>query len=56
MKITAIKQQVKQQGRYSIFVEGKYSFSLSDVALLDSKLIRGQELTEQEVRNFQKIS
>jgi regulatory protein len=56
MKITAIKQQVKQQGRYSIFVEGKYSFSLSDVALLDSKLIRGQELTEQEVRNFQKSS
>lgn len=56
MKITAIKQQVKQQGRYSIFVEGKYTFSLSDTALLDSKLVNGQELTEQEVKDYKKLS
>jgi regulatory protein len=56
MKITAIKQQVKQQGRYSIFVEGKYSFSLSDMALLDSKIVNGQELTEEEVRGYKKLS
>lgn len=46
MRITAIKQQVKRQGRYSVFVEGKYAFSLSDTALLGSKLAVGQELTE----------
>jgi regulatory protein len=46
MKITAIKQQIKRQGRYSIFVEGKYSFSLSETALLDSRLGIGLELTE----------
>ena len=56
MKITAIKQQIKQQRRYSIFVEGKYSFSLSDTALLESKLVNGQELTEREVQNFKKRS
>ncbi len=56
MKITAIKQQVKQQGRYSIFVEGKYSFSLSEAALLDSKLASGQELTEVQVREFKQLS
>ncbi len=56
MKITAIKQQVKQQGRYSIFVEGKYCFSLSDIALLDSKLVNGQDLTEAEVHEFKKLS
>ena len=56
MKITAIKQQVKQQGRYSVFVEGKYSFSLSEGALLESKIAGGQELTEVQVRDFKKLS
>lgn len=56
MKVTAIKQQVKQQGRYSIFVDEKYSFSLSDTALLDSKLVIGQELTEVQVREYKKLS
>lgn len=45
MKITAIKQQIKRQGRYSVFVDGKYEFSLSDSALLDAGLVTGQELT-----------
>lgn len=49
MKITAIKQQVKRQGRYSIFVEGKYAFSLSENALLDSKISIGLELSEERV-------
>jgi regulatory protein len=56
MKITAIKQQVKRQGRYSIFVDGSYAFSLSDTALLDSKLVKGQQLTEAEVTKFKQIS
>lgn len=50
MKITAIKQQVKRQGRYSIFVEGKYAFSLSDTALLETGLTNGQELSASEVK------
>lgn len=44
MKITAIKQQVKRQDRYSIFVDGKYAFSLSESGLIESKLASGQEL------------
>lgn len=56
MKITAIKQQIKQQGRYSIFVEGKYSFSLSESALLESKIASGQELSAQQVKEFKKLS
>lgn len=56
MKITSIKPQVKQQGRYSIFVEGKYSFSLSETALLQSKLAPGQELTPEQVKDYQKLS
>ncbi len=49
MKITSIKQQVKRQGRYSVFIEGKYSFSLSDTALLESGLTLRQELSATEV-------
>ncbi|HET6924654.1 MAG TPA: RecX family transcriptional regulator [Candidatus Saccharimonadales bacterium] len=56
MIVTAIKQQVRQKGRYSVFVEGKYSFSLSDSALLESKLVIGQELTGEEVKRFKQLS
>lgn len=56
MKITSIKQQVKRAGRYSIFVDGEYSFSLSETALLDSKINSGQELTREQVSEFQLLS
>lgn len=56
MKITAIKQQIKQPGRYSIFIDGKYALSLSDTALLDSKLISGQELSKQQVDKYKQLS
>ncbi len=56
MKITDIKPQVKQQGRYSIFVDGKYSFSLSDNALLESKLVSGQELTKDQLEEYKQKS
>jgi regulatory protein len=56
MKITAIKQQVKRADRYSVFVDGKYSFSLSESALLDTKLTSGQELTREQAKEFKQLS
>ncbi len=56
MKITSIKQQVKRVDRYSVFIDGKYEFSLSDTALLESKLANGQELTPGQVREFKQLS
>ncbi len=56
MNITAIKAQVKREGRYSIFVDGEYSFSLSAEMLLDAGLTTGQGLTEADVKKFQKLS
>src|SRR4051794_18630891 len=56
MKITSIKQQAKRTDRYSVFVEGKYAFSLSESALLDSKLASGQELTKEQVGEYKKLS
>lgn len=56
MKITSIKQQVKRADRYSVYVDGKYSFSLSENALLDSKLASGRELTKEELEDFKQLS
>jgi regulatory protein len=55
-KITRIVQQAKQRDRYSIFVDDKYSFSLSENALLASKLASGQELTQQQVDDYKQLS
>jgi len=49
MKITAIKQQVKRADRYSIYVDEKYSFSLSEPELLNVGLRINQEFTEAEL-------
>lgn len=49
MKITAIKQQVKRHDRYSIYIDGKYSFSLSELELINSGLRVNQEINTKEV-------
>lgn len=54
MKITDIKAQVKRQGRYSIYVDEKYSFSLSENELLTIGLRVGQEYTQEEFDDLQK--
>ncbi len=56
MKITAIKQQERLKGRYSIFVDEKYAFSLSADALLEERLHTGQELDEPQLKAYKKLS
>jgi len=56
MKITAIRQQERLKGRYSIYVDEKYAFSLSADALLEEKLATGQELDEQQLKSYKKLS
>lgn len=56
MKITSVQTQLKNPNRYSIFVDGVYSFSLSADALLESHLVNGQELSESDVVYFKKLS
>jgi len=56
MKITDIKQQVKRAGRYSIFVDGKYSFSLSESELLEVGLKINQEFSSQELDQLQQTA
>jgi regulatory protein len=56
MKITDIKQQVKRQGRYSIFVDEKYAFSLSENALLEHGIRIGQEVTKEQLHGYKDAS
>jgi len=49
MKITDIKRQVKRTDRYSIYVDGKYSFALSESELLSQGLKIGQEFSAGEL-------
>lgn len=56
MKITSIKQQERLKGRYSIFVDEKYAFSLSADALLGERLTTGQELDESQLKAYKKLS
>ena len=56
MKITAIKQQVKNPERVSIFVDGKYEFSLSLDELVKHKLKNNDELDKADLKKFKKIS
>lgn len=51
-KITDIKQQVKRQDRYSIYVDEKYAFSLSETELLNTGLRIGQEFTPEELEKL----
>lgn len=56
MIITSIKQQIKDPERVSIFVDGKYGFSLSLTELVNEKLKNKQEITEADLKRLKKIS
>lgn len=53
MIITAIKQQVKRQDRYSIYVDEKYAFSFSQHELIKSDIKIGSKVTEEELSQLQ---
>ena len=52
MKITKIQPAVKTAGRYNVFVDEKYSFSLDENQLLDLKLKTGFEIGEKQLDEF----
>lgn len=52
MKITSIRQQVKDQSRFSVYIDDKYSFGLSESALIESGLSVGREITPAELADL----
>jgi regulatory protein len=53
MKITDIKQQVKRPDRYSVYVDGRYAFSLADIEASNSGLRIGLELSANKLAELQ---
>lgn len=56
MKITSIKQQLKNSDRASIFIDGKYSFSLNLNELVQEKLKLNQEIDDTDLKKLKKLS
>jgi len=56
LKITSIKQQIKNPERASIFVDGKYAFSLHLNELVQEKLKISQEIEEADLKRLKKLS
>lgn len=56
MKITKIEAQVKTRGRYSIYIDDTFSFGLSELALIESGIRVGLEITETELSGYKEQS
>lgn len=56
MNVTAIKQQQKDQNRVSIYLDGKYSFSLTMAQLLEAKLKVGTGVDDSRLDELKKLS
>jgi regulatory protein len=56
MKITDLKQQVNQPSRYSVYVDGKFSFGLSANAVLNSGIVPGEELSDERLQELKELS
>ncbi|MCA9342742.1 RecX family transcriptional regulator [Candidatus Saccharibacteria bacterium] len=56
MKISDIKQQVKRQDRYSIYIDGKYSFSLSENELMHRGLKIDQEFNKESFEEIKQTA
>jgi regulatory protein len=54
MQITDIQVQVKTQGRYSIFVDGKFAFGLSELGLINSGIRIGQDISKHQLELLKK--
>ena len=51
-KITDIQPQVKHEGRFSVFINGAFSFGISDFDLLKLSLSVGDCLTDEELSDI----
>ncbi len=55
-KVTSLKGAVRDPRRINVFIDGKFSFSLTITELADSKLHQGQILTEAEIAELRNLS
>ncbi len=56
MKITELKQGVKNPNRVNVFVDGKYEFSLDVTQVVDFKIKVGMEISPEQLLEYKKAS
>ncbi|MCB9822993.1 RecX family transcriptional regulator [Candidatus Nomurabacteria bacterium] len=56
MKITKISQQIKRPDRYSVYVDGKYEFSLHEQQLAELSLKSNQEVSDDQLSEYKNDS
>ena len=56
MRVTKIVPAVKTKGRYNIFIDENYSFSLDEAQLVKLGLKRGQEINEAQLAEYKSES
>lgn len=56
MIITKISQAAKTAGRYNVFVDDEFSFSLDESQLVELRLKRGQEIDKETLESYKKES
>ncbi len=52
-KITSIEVQKKQRGRFSVFIDGEFSFGISDIDLYNLNLAVGDIITEEKMTEIE---
>lgn len=52
MKVTAITKQVKSEGRYSIFIDEKFAFGLSELGLINSGIKTGTDISSEQLEEL----
>src|SRR3989344_5599709 len=53
--VTAVTPQ-RKEGRFNVFLDGKYAFSLDEKGLLEAGLRRGDELDANQVASLKEVS
>ena len=56
LKVTDIRQAIKNPERVNVFVDGKYSFSLDVSQMVELKLKVGQKISEEDLEKFKSMS
>lgn len=54
--ITDIRQAIKNENRVNVFINSKYSFSLDISQLVDFKIKKGQQITEEQLEEYKRAS
>ena len=53
--ITDIVPQVNSPSRFSVFIDGEFSFGISDFDLYNLRLSKGDEITEEKMAEIESI-